>query len=135
MNNILTITHGLTAVGEEAPIVARFLGNGDDAQSNSNGSMPDLSKLSVFLPYLKQMAAEVNPRVCSSLKVADVVERLGAMVAGEEDLVTALNTLKNDATFRMVGDMPVSPVLSMLGVGGNGKAVETAEPIMDIPVS
>jgi hypothetical protein len=59
------------------------------------------------------------------------------MVAGEEDLVTALNTLKNDATFRMVGDMPVGPVLNMLGVGGNGngEGVETDEPVMDIPVT
>jgi len=136
MNNILTITHGLTAVGEEAPIVAKFLGNGDES-APSNGSMPDLSKLTVFLPYLKKMADDVNPRVFSSLKVSDIVERLGAMVTGEEDLVTALNTLKGDAAFRMVGDMPIGSVLNMMGIGsnGNGEGVETEEPVMDIPIT
>jgi len=51
--------------------------------------------------------------------------------------VTALSTLKNDATFRMVGDMPVGPVLNMLGIGsdGNGEVVETDEPVMEIPIT
>jgi len=65
------------------------------------------------------------------------VERLGAMVTGEEDLVTALNTLKGDAAFRMVGDMPIGSVLNMMGIGsnGNGEGVETEEPVMDIPIT
>ena len=60
--------------------------------------------------------AEVNPRMFSSLRVADVVEKLGAVLSGREDLVTALNGLKQQANFRVVGDLPVGPLLSLLGV-------------------
>ncbi|MBK8905622.1 MAG: hypothetical protein IPM53_30855 [Anaerolineaceae bacterium] len=38
-------------------------------------------QLSQFGPYLQQVLAEVNPRMLSSLKVADVVEQLGPVVA------------------------------------------------------
>ena len=64
----------------------------------------------------------------SSLKVADVVERLGPVVAGEESLTSALSSLKADASFRVIGDMPVSPLLRLLGLG-------QAEPVEEIPVA
>ena len=63
------------------------------------------------------MMSEVNPRAFSSLKIADVVDKLGPVVSGEQDLVTALNHLKQDASFRIVGDMPVGPLMRLLGVG------------------
>ena len=63
----------------------------------------------------------------SSLKVADVVERLGPGVVGEEPLTSALSQLKADASFRVIGDMPVSQLLRLLGLG-------QAEAVEEIPV-
>jgi hypothetical protein len=60
----------------------------------------------------------------SSLRVADLAERLGPVLTGREDLLTALNHLKQAANFRVVGDLPVGPILSFLGV----KLAPEAEP-------
>jgi hypothetical protein len=38
------------------------------------------------------------------------------VVAGQEDLVTALTTLRQDARFRMIGNMPVGPLLKLVGI-------------------
>jgi hypothetical protein len=67
------------------------------------------------MPYIQGVLAEVNPRMFSSLKVADLVERLEPVVAGREDLSTALSNIKEDASFRMVGDIPIKPLLGVLG--------------------
>ena len=67
------------------------------------------------MPYIQQVLADVNPRMFSSLKVADLVERLEPVVAGREDLSSALNGIKEDASFRMVGDIPIKSLLGVLG--------------------
>ena len=111
MANLMSISHGLTMVGDEVPAIGNLL-----SKSNGNGlSLPTFQK---FTPFLKQLMSEMNPRVFSSLKVTDVVERLGTVVAGQEDMVTALDNLRKDASFRMVGDMPIGPILNLLGIGG-----------------
>ena len=68
------------------------------------------------MPYIRSALADVNPRVFSSLRVADLAARLGPVLTGREDLLTALNHLKQAANFRVVGDLPVGPILSFLGV-------------------
>jgi hypothetical protein len=96
----------------------------------------NLDTLGQFVPYIKQVVSEVNPRLISSLKMADLVERLGPVVAGKEDMVTALTSLRQDARFRMVGNMPVGPLLKLVGINlpegtepGDVAAAETpAEP-------
>jgi hypothetical protein len=90
-----------------------------------------LPQLNRFGPYLQQVLAEVNPRMLSSLKVADVIERLGPVVAGEESLTTALSTLKSDASFRVIGEMPISPLLRLLGLAQS----EPVEGVEEIPVA
>ncbi len=67
------------------------------------------------------------------MKIGDVIERLGAIIGGEEDLIRALNTLKDDTAFRVIGDLPVGPLLNMLGLTNN-KANNEMEIVTDIPV-
>jgi hypothetical protein len=67
-------------------------------------------------PYFEEAVADMNPRIFSSLKLADLMERLMPVVAGQEDAVTALNHLKSDANFRVVGNLPVAPLFRLLGL-------------------
>jgi hypothetical protein len=53
------------------------------------------------------------------------------VVAGQETLTSALNSLKADASFRVIGDMPVSPLLRLLGIGQNSEA----SLVEDVPVT
>ncbi|MCP4363132.1 MAG: hypothetical protein GY796_34455 [Chloroflexi bacterium] len=132
MANVMALSHGLTQVGDEVPLVGNLLNLGNGPVDGVNGrQLSDfIPRLSQFTPYLQQLIAEVNPRMLSSLKVSDAVERLGAMVSGQEDLAMALNTLKEDASFRVIGNMPISPLLQLLGLGG-----DTADdPVVDISV-
>jgi hypothetical protein len=121
--NVMALSHGLTQMGEEVPLVGRMLTPSENGAAESLVFPQWLPQLSQFGPYLQQALAEVNPRMLSSLKVADVVERLSPVVAGEESLAKALNSLKADASFRVIGDMPVSPLLRLLGLG-QSEAVE-----------
>ncbi len=125
LSSVMALSHGLNHMGEEVPFVNNLLNF-----NNGNGAAGSISRqqwaqwtpqLTQFVPYLQTLIAETNPRVLSSLKVADIVERLGSVVAGEENLVTALNNIKEDASFRVIGDMPISPILRILGLD-NGKA-------------
>lgn len=116
--NILMLSQGLQQVGEQVPLIGQFVnGNGHGLNWSKNG-------FGQLLPYIQQVLAEVNPRMYSSLKIADVVDRLGSVVSGQEDLVTALNQLKQDTSFRAVGDLPVGPLLALLGVKVPDKATE-----------
>ncbi|MFO7537479.1 MAG: SPFH domain-containing protein [Chloroflexota bacterium] len=122
-SNLLAISHGLTAVGDEIPMIGNLVGSpGSPGSHNGHGAYADLlPKLATFTPYIRRLAADVQPRVLTSLKIADVVDRLSLLVAGQEDLVTSLNKLRQDAIFRVVGDLPVGPVLNMLGIDGENE--------------
>jgi hypothetical protein len=126
--SVMALSHGLTQVGEESPLMGRLLGQSENGASAPLVSASWLPQLNQFGPYLQQVLGEVNPRMLSSLKVADVVERLGPVVAGQESLTTALTTLKADASFRMIGDLPISPLLRLLGLGQDA-------PVEEIPVA
>ncbi len=114
-------------VAEEVPLVGKFL-NQNGGDNNGSLSLPSLAR---FTPYLQKMVSEVNPRVFSSLKIKDVVERLSSVVGGQEDLVTALNNIKQDATFRIVGDFPIGPLMSMLGLKETAVS-DTPPPVEDL---
>jgi hypothetical protein len=109
--DLMSFTHGLRLLGEEVPVIGNLI----DGVPGENGGGFQISKLSQFMPYIQQVLGEVNPRMFSSLKVADLVERLEPVVAGREDLASALNGIKQDANFRMVGDIPIKPLLGVLG--------------------
>lgn len=119
MSNLMSLSHGLNVVSEEVPLVRQLLGqNGDGAGL--------VEKFGQFTPYLRRVLADMNPRMLSSLKVTDLVDRLAPVVAGEEKLATALSQIQQDASFRVIGDMPISPVLNLLGIdsGETDAAVE-----------
>lgn len=111
MTQILSLSQGLQLVAEEIPAVGKLLGQGN---GDSKGIIwPELRP---FRPYLETLMAEMNPRVFSSLKVADALERLEAVVSGQETLTASLQQLREDAGFRMVADMPVGLLLKAVGI-------------------
>jgi hypothetical protein len=129
LSSLMTLSHGLTAVGEESPLLGSLL-NGQGANGQFNWQRL-ADPIKTLMPALKQLTNEMNPRILSGLRVADVVERLGPVVSGQENLVTALNQIKEDATFRVIGDLPLSGLLKMIGLGQeNGDPL----PVADIAV-
>lgn len=108
LNELMTFSLGLTTLSHEVPAINRML--------NGVAGTPAAPSLAAFGPFIQQALAEVNPRVFSSLKVSDLVERLGPVVAGQQDLVSALDQLRRDASFRVVGDLPLGPILQVLGL-------------------
>jgi len=89
-----------------------------------------LPKLADFAPFIRQVMADTNPRMFTSLKVTDLLDRLVPVLAGREDLLTALNALRDDAGFRVVGDVPVVPLLRLLGIKVPETTAEsTAKPV------
>ncbi len=111
ITELMSFAQGIQYLGEEVPMVGRMLEPSDGGEGSTL-----LPRLAQFFPYLQQALGDVNPRLFSSLKLADVVERLTPVVAGQEDLVTALSNIKEDATFRMVGDLPIAPLFRLLGI-------------------
>ncbi|MCA9920974.1 MAG: hypothetical protein KC421_01310 [Anaerolineales bacterium] len=127
MNNLMAITHGLNAVGEDVPLVGQLLGH-ENGRSHPSTSI-NLSALTKFKPYLQKVMADVNPRMFSSLKIKDVVERLGSVIGGDKSVAEALTQLKQDASFRVVGDLPIGPVMEMLGMTVNDTPATMIEEI------
>lgn len=129
LTSLMTLSHGLTAVGEESPLVGSLL-NGQASNGHFNWQRL-AAPIEALMPAVKQLTNEMNPRILSGLRVADVVERLGPVVSGQENLVTALNQIKEDATFRVIGDLPLNGLLKMIGLGQeNGDPL----PVSDIAV-
>ncbi|MBT3314464.1 MAG: hypothetical protein HN390_07600 [Anaerolineae bacterium] len=115
-NDMMSLSHGVGALGEEIPLIGRFLEN-----ESAESATPIWGKLRQFLPYVQEILSDMNPRVFSSLKIADLVERLEPVIAGREDLAAALGNIRDDASFRMVGDLPVKPLLGWLGMNMDDK--------------
>ncbi len=109
LTDLMSLAQGVNYLGDEVPMVKRVL-------SGESRSAKLLPRLSEFAPYIREALSDVNARMFSSLRIADLVERLVPVVAGQEDLTAALNQLREDATFRVVGDLPVMPLLKLLGV-------------------
>ncbi len=114
ITDLMGVAQGVNYLGEEVPAVGRVLSGVSGNGASGDGAL--LPKLQQFVPYLREAMASMNPRVFSSLKVADLLDRLAPVVAGQKDMVTALNQIKDDANFRVVGDLPVVPLLRLLGV-------------------
>ena len=124
MNDLFSLSMGVQVLQDEVPAIGRLIDN----QQRGDGHWRQ--RLAAFMPHIRQVLNDVNPRMFSSLKVTDLVERLEPVVAGEEALVTALERIKNDANFRVVGDLPVQPLLQLLGIKvgrGDGSVSKTAD--------
>ncbi len=111
LTEVMSFSHGLQQLSDEVPVVGRLLKGSDH-----NGAALSLNGLSQFLPYIQQILSGMNPRMISSLKVGDLIERLGPVIAGQEDLVSALSHLRQDTNFRVLGDLPIKPLLGLIGV-------------------
>ena len=111
ITDLLSLSRGVYVLGEEVPAVGRLLEGRPAGEEVRWGA-----QLLRFMPYVRQVLAEVNPRMFASLKVADLLERLAPVIAGQEELTTALEALRTDGSFRMVGDLPVAPLLKLLGL-------------------
>jgi hypothetical protein len=126
MGQVMSFGQGLQVLGEEMPAFSRL------TSSTNNGIMPALQAL---LPAVQSTLANVNPRMLSSLSVNDVVEKLAPVISGDTDLVTALGQIKQDASFRVIGDMPIAPILSLFGVKMPADNNVEVVDVNDIPVS
>ena len=134
ITDLMSFSQGISLLGEEVPLVGRILnpnntttaGEPDEVEPSTVNWMRD--NLGNFAPYIQDIMAEVNPRVFSSLKVSDMVDRLTPVIAGKEDLATSLDQLRQDANFRVVGDLPIVPILKLFGINlGDGK--KQAKPV------
>lgn len=99
----------------ETPI-GRLLGL-DNTLHNSDGlnlSLP--SFWSKLLPFVHKLVRGMNPRVLSSLTVAQMLDQLMPVLQGEQDLLSALNGLRESAQFRMIAEVPVQPLLEQFGL-------------------
>lgn len=122
LTGLMSLSQGLALAGEEVPMIGKLLDStAASLDGHANGDMSGL------VPYIRQLAPsfrtvinEVNPRMLSSLTVSDVVDRLGPVVEGKSDLVTAVNNIRQDASFRVIGDLPIKPILGMFGLTDNG---------------
>ncbi len=118
VSNVMSLSRGLTIVGEEVPWMGRMLGMGEQEThlTNTTAGQNLLALLNRVRPHLQEVVQEVNPRTMATLTVAEMVERLTAVVSGEEDVVTALNHLRQDVGFRVIGDLPLKPLLGLMGL-------------------
>lgn len=137
ITDIMGLAQGLRTLGQEVPAVGRLVdGTLDgtlDGALTGETSLASAFNLGAFLPYIQQIVREVNPRMLSTLKVADLVTELGNVVSGQSDLVTALHQLRQDGNFRVIGDLPVLPFLQMLGIGAKPNG-EVDAPTQDVQV-
>ncbi len=134
ITDIMGLAQGLRTLGQEVPAVGRLVDGTLDGALTSETSLASALNLGAFLPYIQQIVREVNPRMLSTLKVADLVTELGNVVSGQSDLVTALHQLRQDGSFRVIGDLPVLPFLQMLGIGGEQDGVVNGA-VNEVPVS
>ena len=134
ITDIMGLAQGLRSLGEEVPAVSRLVDGVVDGALAGESSLASALNLGAFLPYIQQIARDVNPRMLSTLKVADLVTELGNVVSGQSDLVTALHQLRQDGSFRVIGDLPVLPFLQVLGIGSEQDGVVNGA-VNEVPVS
>ncbi|MEM9777434.1 MAG: SPFH domain-containing protein [Chloroflexota bacterium] len=123
LTGIMSLSKGIVAIGDEIPAVGNLL-NGSNGSLNGllgNSGASLLPNLQTLTPSIQGLVKEMNPRVFSSLTLTDLFDRLGPVVEGQEDLISALDNVRQDANFRVVGDLPVKPLLGLLGIG-NGSS-------------
>ncbi len=136
ITDLMSFSQSINLLGEEVPLIGRIINTSgvssaqvDEAENTTIDWVRD--NIAGFRPYIQQVMSEVNPRVFSSLKVADLVERLTPVIAGKEDLTTSLDKLRHDANFRIVGDLPIVPILKLFGIDlGDGK--KKAKTVVDV---
>lgn len=113
ITDLMSLAQSVRYLSEEIPEVKQLIAPQNGGPSSLTRWLPQLTAL---LPAIQHVVQGINPRIFSSLTVKDLVDRLTPVIAGKENLVTALNNIKGDANFRVVGDIPVLPCLQLLGL-------------------
>jgi hypothetical protein len=128
LGEVLTVFHGTQILGEEIPALGRLLnGSEHDSEGASTGGFAWGS----LRPALQQVIAGIEPRILAGMNVADLVEEAGKVFSGEVELTEALENLRADTSFRVLGNLPVIPLLRSLGLlvgmGNPPEPVQTIE--------
>lgn len=111
LSEMMTLQAGVETAAEEFPFLKSLVGGSGRALSNLPGALGAALK-------------DVQPRMFASLTVSDLMERLLAVANGDSDLVDAIQGLRKDSNFRVVGNIPIIELLGKL-VAGNEDAEET----------
>lgn len=116
--NLMALAQGAQLFGKEVPLVGNLLnGNGSSASQNPTNGL--FEKAQSLMPFVKRLVAETDPTVFSTMSVSDLASALMPAVRGEKSAADALKELKQHATFRVIGTLPVQPFLDLLGISGN----------------
>lgn len=114
ITDLMSVAQGVHYLGDEVPALGRLTAS--DGDGTPRGLDQLVSKITAFVPYIRETMSEVSPRMFASLKVSDLLDRLVPVVEGREELTFALEGLRNDANFRLVGNLPVAPLLRLIGI-------------------
>lgn len=111
-------------LGEEVPGLARLVGS-DTANDSLLGGL----NWDRFLPVLQETAAEIEPRILAGMSVGDLINEMAGVVSGQTELSAAIEKLRGDASFRVIGNLPVGSLLRTLGLTQalNGAAADAVE--------
>ncbi len=129
ISQIMNLAHGANLVSEEIPAVGRLLGTVETApsqlESELTGAYQHLQPhFTTLQPYVKQMVEEMNPRIFGGLTLANLADKLTPVVAGNKDVMTALNEIQQDSSFNVIGNLPVRSILGLLGIGNTTSTLQ-----------
>lgn len=129
LSQIMSLTKGATLVGEEIPAVGNLL-NGNGAKPNGSVATMGSSlieKAQGLLPYIMRVIDEASPTMLGTMTVRDLTAAVAPLITGKKDLSQTLAELKEDTNFRMIGSLPVSGIMSLLGLSKNDNVLTSAE--------
>ena len=114
MAQVMAIASGAQIVGDQVPLIGNLLGNGAGDSTSADAGLNTL--LPRLMPFAHKVIGEMNPRAFSSLTLAGFMDSLLPVLAGREDLLTAVQKLREKASFRIIADAPVAVVAELLGI-------------------
>lgn len=115
MAQVMAIATGAQMIADTNPMVGRLIGT---SNTGSGTNMPDLgSLLTKVLPTVQSVVSQMQPTIFSTLTVAGLVEAITPALTGQADVVETINSLKEQAGFRMIADIPVAGILRQFGIG------------------
>lgn len=119
MAQVMTLGAALHATGDQVPFVGNLLhgasnGNGHSEANGIVASLPAM--LAGFVPYITSIVKGMEPRVFTTLTVSQMLDRLAPVVKGEGTLLQAIDGLRQDAHFQVIGNVPVAPFLAPFGI-------------------
>lgn len=124
MASVMQIASGANHLGEQIPSLNNLMGG---ASSPLVAGLDFTAMFEGFMPFIRNLVKEMNPRMFGRLTLAELAEHLAPVIEGRSDLVTALNGLRESTGFRMIADLPIASLLERLGITPMEASVEEAE--------